>query len=58
MKQSSLYSQQPQGAGPALGEEDASAAGELEERIEKLEEQVTRLASRLDRSEDWHGVYD
>jgi uncharacterized protein YceH (UPF0502 family) len=53
-----LYPQQPQGARPAPAGEDRSAAGELEERVEKLEEQITELTTRLDRSEDWHGVYD
>jgi uncharacterized protein YceH (UPF0502 family) len=52
------YSQQPQGARPALAEEARGDAGELQERVQKLEERITELTTRLDRSEDWHGVYD
>jgi uncharacterized protein YceH (UPF0502 family) len=58
MTQPSLYSPQPQGGAPARAEDDRGAAGVLEERIEKLENQITQLNTRLDRSEDWHNVYD
>ena len=58
MTQTSLYSHQPQGARTAPVKEDRSAARELEERVEKLEKQVTELTTRLERSEDWHGAYD